>query len=117
MKLLSDTINLLKAVHSNFSLKMIQIIPTKMKRMLEDGDLTDSSMFEDVSVDPVVRGFIKDWDAMEDLLHYVLYTGLGWEIGNEGQILFTDPLSTPKVNKLYFLLCPSLTLAILVIKK
>ncbi|KAJ8627318.1 hypothetical protein MRB53_020625 [Persea americana] len=72
------------------------IIPTKMKRMLEDGDLTDSSMFEDVSVDPVVRGFIKDWDAMEDLLHYVLYTGLGWEIGNEGQILFTDPLSTPK---------------------
>ncbi|RWR88715.1 actin-related protein 7 [Cinnamomum micranthum f. kanehirae] len=72
------------------------IIPTKMKRMLEDGDLTDSSMFEDVSVDPVMRGFIKDWDAMEDLLHYVLYTGLGWEIGNEGQILFTDPLSTPK---------------------
>lgn len=72
------------------------IIPTKMKRMLEDGDLTDSSLFEDVSVDPVVRGFIKDWDAMEDLLHYVLYAGLGWEIGNEGQILFTDPLSTPK---------------------
>jgi hypothetical protein len=26
-----------------------------------------------------------------------LYSGLGWEIGNEGQILFTDPLCTPKV--------------------
>ncbi|XP_022150948.1 actin-related protein 7 [Momordica charantia] len=72
------------------------IIPTHMKRMPEDGSVTDNSPFEDVTVDPVVRGFIKDWDAMEDLLHHVLYTGLGWEIGNEGQILFTDPLSTPK---------------------
>ncbi|XP_020517247.1 actin-related protein 7 isoform X2 [Amborella trichopoda] len=33
---------------------------------------------------------------MEDLLHHVLYTCIGWEIGNEGQILFTDPLLTPK---------------------
>ncbi|KAJ9158790.1 hypothetical protein P3X46_024337 [Hevea brasiliensis] len=72
------------------------IIPTQMKRMLEDGSSTDGSLFEDVNVDPVVRGFIRDWDAMEDLLHYVLYTGLEWEEGNEGQILFTDPLCTPK---------------------
>ncbi|GFS37261.1 actin-related protein 7 [Actinidia rufa] len=68
------------------------IIPTQMKRMPEDGSLADISL----SVDPVERGFIRDWEAMEDLLHHVLYTGLGWEIGNEGQILFTDPLSTPK---------------------
>ncbi|KAF8413469.1 hypothetical protein HHK36_001456 [Tetracentron sinense] len=73
-----------------------QIIPTQMKRMLEDAAMTNSSLFEEITVDPVVRGFIKDWDAMEDLLRHVLYTGLGWEIGNEGQILFTDPLSTPK---------------------
>lgn len=72
------------------------IIPTQMKRTLEDGPLTDSSLSEDITVDPVVRGFIRDWDAMEDLLNHVLYTGLGWEMGNEGQILFTDPLSTPK---------------------
>lgn len=82
---------------------MIQILPTQMKRMPEDGSATDASLFEDITVDPVVRGFIKDWDAMEDLLHHVLYSGLGWEIGNEGQILFTDPLSTPKVNTIYFL--------------
>lgn len=69
-----------------------------MKRVVEDGDLGGSSAFEEVTVDPVVRGFVKDWDAMEDLLHHVLYTCLGWEIGEEGQILFTDPLSTPKVN-------------------
>ncbi|KAF5469729.1 hypothetical protein F2P56_010295 [Juglans regia] len=72
------------------------MIPTQMKRMLEDGSVADNSLCEDITVDPVVRGFIRDWDAMEDLLHHVLYTGLGWEIGNEGQILFTDPLSTPK---------------------
>ncbi|XP_062174192.1 actin-related protein 7 [Alnus glutinosa] len=72
------------------------IIPTQMKRMVEDGSMGDSSLCEDITVDPVARGFIRDWDAMEDLLQHVLYTGLGWEIGNEGQILFTDPLSTPK---------------------
>ncbi|KAG1348012.1 actin-related protein 7 [Cocos nucifera] len=72
------------------------IIPTKMKRMVEDGEPADSSAVEEVMVDPVVRGFIRDWDAMEDLLRHVLYTNLGWEVGEEGQILFTDPLSTPK---------------------
>ncbi|KAL3518886.1 hypothetical protein ACH5RR_021475 [Cinchona calisaya] len=72
------------------------IIPTKMKRVPEDASLDDASLVDDITVDPIVRGFVKDWDAMEDLLHHVLYTGLGWEIGNEGQILFTDPLSTPK---------------------
>nr|AZS64181.1 actin [Hypericum perforatum] len=73
------------------------IIPTRMKRMVEEEQQqVDNASFEEVTVDPVVRGVIKDWDAMEDLLHYVLYTGLEWVEGNEGQILFTDPLSTPK---------------------
>lgn len=68
-----------------------------MKRIAEDDE---GSLFEEeeVAVDPIERGFVKDWDAMEDLLHHVLYSGLGWEIGNEGQILFTDPLCTPKVS-------------------
>lgn len=74
-----------------------QVIPTQMKRVPADESLTDASLLENVIIDPVVRGFIRDWDAMEDLLSHVLYTGLGWEIGNEGQILFTDPLATPKV--------------------
>ncbi|CAN7095566.1 unnamed protein product [Brassica rapa subsp. narinosa] len=69
------------------------IIPSQMKRMVDDGPSTVS---EDVTLDPIERGFIRDWDAMEDLLRYVVYTGLGWEEGNEGNILFTDPLSTPK---------------------
>lgn len=72
---------------------------TKMRRLVEDEDGGDASMIEEVTVNPVVRGFIRDWDAMEDLLHHVLYTSLGWEVGEEGQILFTDPLFTPKVRE------------------
>lgn len=79
------------------SMNCAQIIPTQMKRVLEEGSSVVGSAVEDVTVDPVERGFIRDWDAMEDMLQHVLYTGLGWEEGNEGQILFTDPLSTPKV--------------------
>lgn len=81
---------------------IVQIIPTQMKRMLDDGSMTDNPIVDDVSVDPVVRGYVRDWDAMEDLLNFVLYTGLGWEMGNEGQILFTDPLCTPKVSFFLF---------------
>ncbi|CAF2048904.1 BnaA09g38930D [Brassica napus] len=70
------------------------IIPSQMKRMVDDDG--PSTVSEDVTLDPIERGFIRDWDAMEDLLRYVVYTGLGWEEGSEGNILFTDPLSTPK---------------------
>ncbi|KAJ4711614.1 Actin-related protein [Melia azedarach] len=74
------------------------VIPSQMKRMVDDGTASadNASLVEDVTVDPIVRGFVRDWEAMEDLLHHVLYSGLGWEEGNEGQILFTDPLCTPK---------------------
>ncbi|KAL2898151.1 Actin-related protein 7 [Bienertia sinuspersici] len=73
-----------------------QVIPTQMKKVLEDSSTVNALPMGDITVDPIVRGFVRDWDAVEDLLHHVLYTGLGWEMGNEGQILFTDPLLTPK---------------------
>ncbi|KAM7267151.1 hypothetical protein ACFE04_009317 [Oxalis oulophora] len=74
------------------------IIPTQMKRVPAEYNDNDDDLPEDVVsvVDPVERGFITDWDAIEDLLNHVLYSNLGWEVGNEGHILFTDPLSTPK---------------------
>lgn len=75
------------------------VIPTQMKKVVEDGSAIDDSSVDDITIDPIVRGFVRDWDAVEDLLHHVLYTGLGWEMGNEGQILFTDPLSTPKAMR------------------
>jgi len=80
------------------------VMPSKMKLEVEDQQLADGAVMEEV-VQPVVRGFVKDWDAMEDLLNYVLYRNIGWEIGDEGQILFTEPLFTPKafmpLNRLY----------------
>ena len=95
---------------------VIQIIPTQMKRMPEDGSMDDSSLSEEIIIDPVVRGYIRDWDAMEDLLHHVLYSGLGWEMGNEGQILFTDPLSTPKVRNFFLLVsCQTLCCFLIII--
>lgn len=47
-------------------------------------------VFEDVIFDFIERGFIRDWDVMEDLLRYVVYIGFGWEEGNEGNIFFID---------------------------
>jgi actin-related protein 7, plant len=79
-----------------------QVMPSKMKLEVEDQQLADGAVVEEV-VQPVVRGFVKDWDAMEDLLNYALYQNIGWEIGDEGQILFTEPLFTPKVTD--FLSC------------
>lgn len=72
-----------------------------MKRVLEEGEAAEgegTGNVEEVMVDTVVRGFVSDWDAMEDLLHHVLYINIGWEIGDEGQILFTEPLFTPKAH-------------------
>ncbi|BBN12521.1 actin-related protein 7, plant [Marchantia polymorpha subsp. ruderalis] len=50
-------------------------------------------------INPVQRGMVKDWDAMEDLWRYVLYSGLGWEPGSEGQILIAEALLTPKASR------------------
>lgn len=76
------------------------ILPTQMKRVLEVGGAEeDEEESSSTIIDPVVRGYVKDWDAMEELLRHVLYTELGWEVGDEGQILFTDPLLTPKASR------------------
>eukprot|EP00249_Psilotum_nudum_P014197 c24714_g1_i2 orf=218-1315(+) len=75
------------------------VLSTAMVKVKADdfevGNDEEFSM-EDV-VNPVVRGTIRDWDAMEDLWRYVFYTGLGWEAGNEGQLLIAEPLLTPKI--------------------
>ncbi|VAI22764.1 unnamed protein product [Triticum turgidum subsp. durum] len=73
------------------------VMPSKMKTEVEENEVADGAAAVVVEVvHPVVRGFVKDWDAMEDLLTYVLYRNIGWEMGDEGQILFTEPLFTPK---------------------
>ncbi|CAA0832772.1 Actin-related protein 7 [Striga hermonthica] len=72
------------------------VLSSQMKKIPEDEPLSYSALLASMDIDPVERGFIRDWDAIEDMLKHVLYNNLGWEIGNEGQILFTEPLSTPK---------------------
>eukprot|EP01018_Ginkgo_biloba_P012678 Gb_09583 [translate_table: standard] len=72
------------------------IIPTEIKGVIEDIQSTDLATFQDITIHPIVRGVIEDWDVMENLLNYVFYIGLGWKVGNEGQVLYADPLLTPK---------------------
>lgn len=75
---------------------VVQILPTAMMRVEEDGANGITGAMGDV-IRPIERGMIKDWDAMEDLWRYVFYTNLGWEPGSEGQLLVAEPLLTPKV--------------------
>lgn len=75
---------------------VVQILPTAMTRVEEDGANGNGGAMGGV-IHPIQRGTIKDWDAMEDLWRYVFYTSLGWEPGSEGQLLVAEPLLTPKV--------------------
>lgn len=74
---------------------MEQVLSTTMTRVEDDG-MGKQGVLGDI-VQPIERGIIKDWDAMEDLWRYVFYKGLGWEAGNEGQLLIAEPLLTSKV--------------------
>jgi actin-related protein 7 len=84
----------------------VQILQTIMTRVADDKlDIANGATKQKKAgaigeiVHPVERGMITDWDAMEDLWHYVFYTGLNWEAGNEGQLLITEPLLTPKLAR------------------
>ncbi|XP_024359893.1 actin-related protein 7 isoform X3 [Physcomitrium patens] len=79
-------------------LNPLRILPTSMTRVEEDGVHGNDGVIGDI-IHPIERGIIKDWDAMEDLWRYTFYTGLGWEPGNEGQLLVAEPLLTPKVSR------------------
>lgn len=79
------------------------VFSTAMVKVKEDESEKAESEDEEFALEdmenPIVRGMIKDWDLMEDLWRYIFYTGLGWEVGNEGQLLITEPLLTPKVAR------------------
>lgn len=42
------------------------------------------------------RGEIIDWEALEALLYYTVYERLRWRPGEEGQLLYCEPLFTPR---------------------
>lgn len=79
-----------------FVFVLVLIIPNYMKRMVDNkGLMSDNGngqlVVDDVAVELMVRGYVRDWGVAEDLLNYVLYSSLGREIDNECQILFTHP--------------------------
>lgn len=39
----------------------------------------------------MVKGVVEDWEALESMLYYVLYTQLGWRLGGEGNLLIAEP--------------------------
>lgn len=44
-------------------------------------------------------GVVHDWDCLEALLHRALYGRLGWEAGDEGAVLFTEQVLTPRRDR------------------
>lgn len=48
---------------------------------------------------PVNRGQITSFNELEALIHYSLYDLLGWEQGDEGNVVISEPLLTPKADR------------------
>lgn len=49
---------------------------------------------------PVVqRGSVTSMDRLDAMLHYLLYDQLGWEKGDEGSVLFVEPLFVGKAER------------------
>jgi len=47
----------------------------------------------------ISQGNVQDWDQLECITHHLLYDQLGWEYGNEGCVLTSEPLFTPKRSR------------------
>jgi actin-related protein len=45
------------------------------------------------------RGFVANWDHLEAILHYLFYEQLGWVLGEEGSVLFVEPLFVGKSER------------------
>ncbi|GAB4823462.1 hypothetical protein N2152v2_010508 [Parachlorella kessleri] len=48
---------------------------------------------------PIQQGVVQNWDALETLLHYVLYDELGWVEGEETNLLLADPILTSRPDR------------------
>ncbi|KAG2484373.1 hypothetical protein HYH03_016789 [Edaphochlamys debaryana] len=48
---------------------------------------------------PVQRGKIASWEQFESLAYYALYDLMGWELGNEGNIMLCEPLLTSRPDR------------------
>lgn len=48
---------------------------------------------------PVHGGKITNFDEFESLIHYVLYSRLGWIMGQEGNVVLTEPILTSRPDR------------------
>ena len=56
---------------------------------------TGASGDEELSF-PILRGEVVDWEGLESIWEYILYDQIGWIYGEEGGLLMTEPMLTPK---------------------
>mmetsp|Transcript_15911 Transcript_15911/g.34353 ORF Transcript_15911/g.34353 Transcript_15911/m.34353 type:complete len:377 (+) Transcript_15911:10-1140(+) len=48
---------------------------------------------------PVHRGQIQNFDELESLIQYTLYELLGWERGDEGNVVISEPVLTSRADR------------------
>ena len=77
----------------------MQVFPSVLREVDNGaGAVPNGKMTRDPrTVEPIERGLVRDWEALESMWRYIFYTNLGWEMGNEGQVLLAEPLGTSKV--------------------
>ena len=82
----------------------VQVFPSVLREVDDDaagavanGNVTRGRDLR--TVEPIDRGLVRDWEALESMWRYIFYTNLGWEMGNEGQVLLAEPLGTSKVMR------------------
>eukprot|EP00897_Mesotaenium_endlicherianum_P000558 jgi/Mesen1/10502/ME000083S10010 len=63
-------------------------------------DINEGTQLPDLNtiVHPIERGIIENWEVMESIWRYIFYSQMGWELGNEGQVLVAEPLCASKVG-------------------
>lgn len=86
------------------------VIPSSVRCVPADGTAeqplkhttADGTALTEVSLghEPVVQnGHITHWDGFEALMHHALYQQLGWQVGEEGNVIMPEPLFTSRAER------------------
>ncbi|KAK3253619.1 Actin-related protein 7 [Cymbomonas tetramitiformis] len=73
------------------------VVTPSAVRVVED-EACESTDNESLSC-PIRRGLVEDWEQVESIWHYIFYEELGWVYGDEGSVLYTEPLFTPRKSR------------------
>lgn len=50
-------------------------------------------------IKPIIKGEIKDFEALEAVIRHVLYYQSGWSEGSEENIVIVEPALTPRLDR------------------